>query len=146
MNWWDDPALHEMVATVRAFLDGIEASQCLVVADPEHFPQQTKLLVNCSGNISVEFTILDSQTCKVLVKDGKNFTEPTEGKLLGTKKRADETTPGNFRRGDWKLLPGRLLRMGLLAYEVGGKEYLADGIREVEIIYPTGRNFNLWAD
>jgi hypothetical protein len=123
----------------------IEASQCLVVADPEHIPPLTKLVVTCSGD-TVEFMILDSQERKVLVKDGKNFTEPTEGKLLGSEvATTKDSTPDVCRIGRI-FRPGRLFRMGLLVYEVGGKDYHADGIYGVKIVYPSGKSFDLWSD
>jgi hypothetical protein len=145
MNQWDDPKLDEIAADVRAYIESIEGSHCLVVSDPDHLPPDTKLLVTCGGD-TVEFTILDSKSCKVRVKDGKHFKEPTVGKLLGTKKRAKKGTAGSLRLGEWQLLPGRLLREGRLAYEVDGKEYTADGIRSVQIVLASGNSFDLWSD
>src|SRR5262249_2346939 len=125
--------------------DSIESSHCLVVSDPEHLPPETKLLVSCGGD-NVEFTILDSKSCKVRVKDNRHFKEPAVGKLLGTKRRAKKGTPVNFRLGEWQVLPGRLLREGRLAYEVDGKEYTANGIRSVQIVLASGNTFDLWSD
>jgi hypothetical protein len=136
--------LEEMAASLRALLEDIEGSPCLVVADPRNLPPQTKLIVTCSGD-TVEFTIQDSNTCKALVKDGKNFPEATEGKLVGTQTSIRDTSDDvvRFKR---TLRPGRLLRAGLLVYEVGGKEFSADGIHGVKIVYPSGKSFDLWSD
>lgn len=141
--YWENS--EELADQVRAFLADIEDSHCLIVSDPKNLPPKTKLLVTYGGGM-VEFTILDSENCKVLVKDDNNFKEPKEGKLWGTKKRTEESTSGNFCLREWKLFPGRLFRMGLLAYEVDDKEYFADGIRSVQIDLPSGTSFNLWSD
>jgi hypothetical protein len=127
--------LRELAGT---FLADVENSHCIVVPDPEHFPPQTKLIVTCVDG-TVEFTILDSRECKVLVKDGTNLLEPTEGKLLGTRLR-DLSTPDP----QWKILPGRLLKFGLLAYEVDGRQYYLDGMFRVRIVYPSGPSYDVW--
>ncbi len=146
MNAWDEEQkLRDVAADVRAYIDAIEGSHCLVVSDPEHLPPQTKLLVTC-GDHTVEFTIVDSKGCKVQVKDPRHFKEPVSGKLVGTKKRAKKPNAGSLRLGEWQLLPGRLLREGSLVYEVDGKEYTASGIRSVQIVLASGKAFDLWAD
>jgi hypothetical protein len=127
--------LRDLIGT---FLADVEQSQCIVVPDPEHFPPRTKLVVTCVDD-TVEFTILDSRECKVLVKDGVNFSEPTEGKLLGTRLRDLQASDS-----EWKILPGRLLRYGFLAYEVGGRQYYVDGMARAQIIYPSGPSYDVW--
>jgi hypothetical protein len=127
--------LRELAGT---FLADVENSHCIVVPDPEHFPPQTKLIITCVDG-TVEFTILDSKECKVLVKDGTNLREPTEGRLLGTRLR-DLSAPDT----QWKILPGRLLKFGLLAYEVGGQQYYVDGMFRVRIVYPSGPSYDVW--
>lgn len=127
--------LRELAGT---FLDDVESSHCIVVPDPEHFPPQTKLVVTCVDG-TVEFTILDSKECRVLVKDGTNFSQPTEGKLLGTRLRDLQSAEPK-----WKILPGRLLKFGFLAYEVGGQQYYVDGMIRVRIVYPFGPTYDVW--
>jgi hypothetical protein len=145
MNPWNDPNLDELATEVRAYIDSIESSHCLVVSDPEHLPPDTRLLVTCGAD-TVEFTILDSKSCQVRVKDGRHFKEPVIGKLLGTRRRAKKGTAGSIRLGEWQMLPGRLLREGRLVYEVDGKEHTADGIRSVQIVLASGNSFDLWSD
>jgi hypothetical protein len=126
--------LRELAGT---FLADVENSHCIVVPDPEHFPPQTKLIITCIDD-TVEFTILESRECKVVVKDGTNFSQPAEGRLLGTRLR-DLQAPDQ-----WKILPGRLLKFGILAYEVDGRQYYVDGMVRVRIVYPSGPSYDVW--
>lgn len=79
------PDFDELHQNLRAWLDTMEASHRLDITDAEHLPPQTRLVVTCGKETHIEFTILDNQTRKVLVKDERNFNEPKEGILLGTK-------------------------------------------------------------
>jgi hypothetical protein len=132
-----DETLRELMGT---FLDDVENSQCIVVPDPEHFPPQTKLIITCVDD-TVEFTILDCRECAVLVKDGRNFSKPVAGKLLGTRLRDPRAADSQ-----WKILPGRLLRYGFLAYEVAGQQYYVDGMARAQIVYPSGPSYDVWHD
>jgi hypothetical protein len=146
----------EIMEGFSAFLDTIKASHCLDVRDRK-LPPGTKLLVTCitegRQDVLVEFTMLDPASCKVLVKDGGNFKEPTEGKLLGTEYPEAEQ-PGAARtseviriRRPRTLLEGQLKRMGLLVYEVAGKKFSADGIGRVQVFLPGWtKPYDLWFD
>jgi hypothetical protein len=91
----------------------------------------------------IEFTILDPASCKVIVKDERNFTEPTEGILLGSEHF--NATPYNrvFQEG-------KLAQFWWLNYEAGGKEFDRDRfphtIKGIEIILPSGNKFDIWND
>jgi hypothetical protein len=89
----------------------------------------------------VEFTMLDPASCKVLVKDSKNFTVPTEGTLLGSDEN-HATTPGKR-----VLEPGMLKMFSWLIYEVGGKKFDGDTIRGIKIFLPGNTEpYDLWGD
>jgi hypothetical protein len=88
----------------------------------------------------IEFTILDPATGKVLVKDRTNFTEPTEGTLVGSREAVPSFLPGKLKMGCW------------LVYEVGGNRFdqaiFNAAIRRIEIYRPgmTEPLFVLWED
>jgi hypothetical protein len=146
----------EIMESFGAFMDTIKASHCLDVRDRK-LPPGTKLLVTCitegRQDVLVEFTILDPASCKVLVTDGGNFQEPTEGKLLGTE-YPEAGQPGGARAAEESrirrprtLLDGQLKRLGLLVYEVAGKKFYADGIARVQVFLPGWtKPYDLWFD
>ena len=79
----------------------------------------------------IEFTLIDPAIGKVLVMDGCNFTEPTEGTLLGSD---DEN-------------PAKLKMFSTLTYEVGGKRFTTNSnIRKITVLTPSGVDFTLWSD
>jgi hypothetical protein len=155
-DWEGQAKWAEVMEGFRDFLDTIEVSHCLEVRDGK-LPPGTKLLVTCitegSQDVLVEFTLLDPASCKVLVKDGRNFNDPTEGKLLGTEYPEKEQT-GEARasegiriRRPTTLLEGQLKRLGLLVYDVAGKKFYADGIGRVQIFLPGWtKPYDLWFD
>ncbi len=99
----------------------------------------------CQGD-PVEFTMLDPPTCKVLVKDGNNFKEPTEGTLLGTEVNKPITT-GTHYPCERHLRSGELKLIGGLVYEVGGKRLEGDGVKGIQVFLPGWtKPYDYWSD
>lgn len=145
--YFDEEDMEDLAEEFRVHMRMVEASHVLDVPTLVA-PAQTNLVVTCSSNVVVEFTILDAATGDVLLQDGGNFTSPTAGKLLGTEWPEPSTKEVDVIRINLKrvLLPGKIKRMGLLCYAVGGKKFYADGIYGVKVIRPNGSEYDLWRD
>jgi hypothetical protein len=141
-DFWD--RVEESGEMLRAEIAAMEKSHCL---DVKTLPAEMRLFVTCMDGGVVKFTIVEGAT-KVLVVDGTNFKDPTEGKLMGTivSGPPEERDDGVIRiRGKKELLPGAVKQGGLLKYEVGGQEFTAP-IQAVKITLRSGKEYDLWVD
>jgi hypothetical protein len=85
----------------------------------------------------------DPSSSKVLVKDERNFTAPTEGTLLGCEHFTSRPHKRLFQEGQ--------LEIGWwINYEVRGKKFDRDNIlntiKDIDIFLPSGKRFDLWKD
>ena len=120
----------------------MQSPHCL---DVRRLQAGTRFLVTLWGGDTVEFTLLDPSTCKVLVRDGCNFRERVEGILLGT--WANEAIAPRWPSPSKRVfLPGQLKQMGELNFEVRASEFHGEGIAGILILLPSGKTYRLWSD
>jgi hypothetical protein len=83
-----------------------------VSIQPKHAKAGTKYIVRTidPGIVPIEITLVEPETGKALVKDGKSFQEATEATLVGS--RRDGQVSKGILRYNW-----------FLSFDVGGKNY-----------------------
>lgn len=161
MNADDDPDWEEEARSAEAEARRAEFRENLATSlrriqkshplDVTNLPPRTRLVVTTFSEIDdpVEFTIIDPECCKVLVKDGRDFREPSEGILLGCEDN-QAITSGTHYPCKRVLLPGKLKRLCWPIFELAGKKFDAGADTIMRIaIFRAGETeplFTLWQD
>ena len=141
---WNNEAINatDWEKTIGECTAKMESSHCL---DVRGLQAGTRFLVTFFEGDTVDFTLLDPLTCKIIVKDGCVFTEPAEGTLLGTwvEEAIAPSGPSPCKR---VFLPGQLKQMGDLTFKVRGSEFHGEGIAGILIFLPSDKTYHLWSD